>query len=99
MKVSWALGNPSDELSKARVSFQRGDGGKVARKLGLGQGGMNLVMADLVKQNGWAILPAFQPWDEVVQALFRVGRDRAVAKGAGRGLLHRNTCVAPDVAA
>ena len=61
---------------------QRGYGVVVARQLGLGEHGMDLVVADLVKERCLAPLSAAQPRHEMVQALPRMGRDGPVAKRA-----------------
>lgn len=49
MEIGWALGHPGNEFSKTRMRTQRGDRAKVTRTLGLGQRGMDFVVANLVQ--------------------------------------------------
>ncbi len=56
---------------------------EVARQFGLGQGGMDFFVADLMQQNRWSALASFEFWDQMMQAAASV-RDRAVAKRADR---------------
>lgn len=51
----------------------------VTRKLGFGQGRVDLVVADLVEKDGRSALAAPKAGDEVMQALVDVGRNRAKA--------------------
>lgn len=65
------------------------DGVEAAGKLGLGQGGVNFVVTDLMKQHRRPAFATPQAWDQVVQALLCLWRDRAPAKGAdGKVILH-----------
>ncbi len=61
-----------------------------ARELRLAQRRVNLVVADLVEEHRRPALAAAELWDEVMQALARLGRNRAAAQGARRviGLGH-----------
>lgn len=71
------------------------DSVEVSRKLGFGQGGVHLLVADLVQQNRGTALATFEFWDQMVQAAGPV-RDRAVAERADRIAVrhHRNTVAA-----
>jgi hypothetical protein len=64
------------------------DGVVAARKLGLGHGGVDLVVADLVQQNRRPALAAAQAGDQVVQALLGVRRDGPVAEGTDGIVAH-----------
>jgi hypothetical protein len=83
-----AFRDPCDERGKARMGAQRLDGVVVARKLRLGHGGVDLVVADLVHENGRPALAAAQARDQVVQALLGVRRDGPVAEGADGVVAH-----------
>lgn len=63
------------------MGLQRGDLVKLPRQLGLGQGGVDLTVADIMQQNHRSALAPFQFWDQMVQALRHSGRDGAVAQG------------------
>ncbi len=56
---------------------------EIACQFGLGQGGVDLFMADLMQKNGWSALASFEFWDQMMQAAASVG-DRAVAERADR---------------
>ncbi len=56
---------------------------EAARQLCLGQGGVDLFVADLVQQNGWSALASFEFWDQMMQATAAIGNG-AVAKRADR---------------
>lgn len=60
------------------------DGVVVAGEFGFGQGGVDFLVADLMEQHRGPVFTAPEPRDQVVQALWRVGWDRARAKGANR---------------
>ena len=70
------------------MGAQRLDGVVTAGKFGFGQRGMDFGMADLVQKNGRPLLSAAQTGDEMMQALRRLRRDRAVAKRADRRFGH-----------
>ena len=73
----WTFGDPLDEAGKPRVRAQGLDRVIVPGEFRLGEGGVNLVMTDLVQPHDGATFSAFEPGDEVVQALGRFGGDRA----------------------
>ena len=88
MKLGRALADPFEELVQPGMAAQ-GLGCVVdAGQLGLGQGGMNLVMADLMQQHRRPALSAAQLGHEMVQALRGIRRDRTVAQGTDRGGFH-----------
>ena len=60
------------------------DRGIVAGKLGLAQRCMNLVMADLMQEDGRTVFAALEAGDQVMVALAGVRRDRAAAERANR---------------
>lgn len=60
----------------------------VAGQFGLCQGRVDFLVADVMEKNRRAALAAFEFRDQVVQALRDVGRDRTLAKGADRVVLH-----------
>lgn len=63
--------------------------GVASGKLGFAQGGVDLLVADRVKQNRFARLATAQTGHEVVTALGHAGRDRATAEWTyGQGLVH-----------
>ena len=89
MKGRGPLADPSDKARKARMGAQGFDGVEAAGKLGLGQGGVDFVVTDLMQQYCRAALAAAQAREQVVQALLCLGRDRAFAKRAdGKIVLH-----------
>ena len=63
--------------------------GIVAGQFGLGERGMNFLMADVVQQHRRPALSPFQLRDQVMKALWNTRWDRAVAKGAD-GIGHRH---------
>ena len=66
------------------MGLQRLGGAVVAGEFGLGQGGVDFLVTDLMQEHRGPVFTAPQPRDQVVQALGRVGRDRARAEGANR---------------
>jgi len=70
------------------MGAQRLDRVEIAGQFGLGQGGVDLVMANLVQQHGRPALAAAQLGRQVVQALRGRRRDRALAQGAGWKDIH-----------
>ena len=75
------------------MALQRFYGGKVLGKFGFGEGRMDFVVTDLMQKNGLPAFAAAQLWNEVVEALFGMGRDWPLAQGADRDF-HRG-CGAP----
>lgn len=61
---------------------QRSDRAKVARQLGLGQRGMDFVVADLVQQDGGTALAALKFRHKVMQALPRARQNAPATKRA-----------------
>ena len=61
------------------MGAQRVDAAEVACKLGLGQGGVDFPVADVMQQHGGAALAALELGDQVMTALRDVRRDRTVA--------------------
>ena len=84
MEFGGAFADPSDELGKPRMGAQCLNRRITARQLCLGQGRMNLGMANLVQEHRGSALAATQLRHEVVQALARMGRNRPVAVRADR---------------
>lgn len=84
MKLGRALADPFDECRKPWMGAQRINAVIAARKLGLGQCRVDFIMANLMQQDRRAPFTTAQLGDQVMQALLRLGRDRAVAKGANR---------------
>lgn len=66
------------------MGAQRGNRVIVSRQFGLGQGGVNLAVADVMQQNGRPALAAFEFRDQMMQALGNARRDRAQAERADR---------------
>ncbi|SMX23260.1 hypothetical protein BOA8489_01364 [Boseongicola aestuarii] len=60
---------------------------KAAGKFGFGEGGVDFIVADLVKKHGGTVFASAQFGREVVLALLGVRRDRTVAEGAD-GMAH-----------
>lgn len=82
-----AFRNPTDELGEPRVAAQGLDTGILSRQFRLGQRGMNFIVTDLLKQDGRPALSPFKLGDQVMMALTRIGRNRAVAKRTDRIVL------------
>lgn len=61
------------------MGFQSLDRAEIARQLRLGQGGVYLAMADVVKQDGRTPFPALKLRYQVVHTLFDVPGNRAIA--------------------
>jgi hypothetical protein len=70
------------------MGTQRFHGVVVPRKLRLRHGGVDLVVADLVHEDGRPALAAAQARDQVMQALLGVWRDGPVAEGADGVVAH-----------
>lgn len=88
MEIGRAFPNPGNESRKARVGLKRGYRVVDAGQFRLGQGGMNLIVADLVQQHGRPALATAQARDQMVQALRGVWRNRATTKRASGGIFH-----------
>ena len=69
---------------------QRVDRGILPRQFGLSECRMDLVVTDLVQQDDRTAFPAAQLWNQVVQALLRIGWYRATAERADRQVFHSN---------
>ena len=87
MKTGWALRDPADEFCQPRMGAQRVDGVVVPGKLGLGERGVDFVVADLVEKDCRPALAATEFRDKVVEALARIGRNGALAERAD-GIVH-----------
>lgn len=74
------------------------DGGVAARQFGLGQGGMDFIMADLVQQNDRPTLAAAQLRRQVMEALLGLRRDRALTERAEGQIVHGRQRWGPGVA-
>lgn len=70
------------------MHFQRVDRTEIAGQFGFTQAGVNLVVANLVKQHGFPTLSAAQFGYEMVLALLGVRRNGPVAKWADRNVIH-----------
>lgn len=79
MKCGRFSGDPGSEFLQPGMGAQGFDCVVGPGQLGLGQRGMDLVMADLVQQNRRTMPPAFQFWDQMMQRLLGLWWDRAVA--------------------
>ena len=55
-----------------------------ACQLGFGQGGVDFAVANVVHQNRWPTLAAFELWDQMMQALGGLRWDWTVTEGANR---------------
>jgi hypothetical protein len=84
MKAGRAFPDPGDEFREPRMRPERRDAGIGPCQLGLCQGGVDLVVADLVQQNHGPALAATELRDQVVQALPRLRGDRPVAERTDR---------------
>ncbi len=88
VEIGGAFGDPADEPRDPWMGAQGLHRVVAACKLGLGQRGVDLVVADLVQKHRGPALAAAQARDQVVQALLRVGRDGALAERADGIVLH-----------
>lgn len=57
-------------------------------EVGLGQGRVDFLVADVMQKDGRPALSAAQPWRQVMQALRHVRRNRAPAQGTDRVVFH-----------
>ncbi len=70
------------------MGAKRVGGAEVPRQFGFGQSCVDFVVANLVEQNGRAVFAAFELWDEMMQGLLCLRRDRAKAKRASWIIAH-----------
>lgn len=63
------------------------------RKLGLGQGRVDFLVADVVQENRLPALAAAQFRDQVMQALRNPRRDRATTKRTVRDIFGQSPCL------
>ena len=89
VEIGRAVGDPCEKGRKPGMGAQGIDGVITAHQFCLGQGSVDLVMADLVQKHDRPALAAAQFRRQVMQALFRILRDRAVAKRADGRFGHR----------
>lgn len=82
METGWAAGHPGDEPCNAGMGTKSLDGIEAAGELCLGQRGVDFGMADLMQKNGRSLRSATQAGDQMVQALRRIRRNRAIAERA-----------------
>ena len=88
MEIGRTLGDPCEKRRKPGMRAQRLGRVVAAGKLGFGQRGVDLVVADLVDKDRGAALAAAQFRDQVMQALLRAGRDRTQAERAEGQVFH-----------
>lgn len=88
MEIIGAFRDPSHKGGDPGMGAQRLDAAVVSRQLGLRQGGVDFIVADLMQQHDRPTLPAAQLWDQMVPALFGMGRDRTLAERTSRGVIH-----------
>lgn len=65
-----------------RMGAEGFEGVIAPREVGFAERCVDFVVADLMKQNGRPALPAPELWNEVVQALADIRRDRPAAEAA-----------------
>ena len=78
-----ARGNRPEETCKSRIGAEAFGCVELAGEFGFGKADVDFLVADVMQKDGRAALAAFQFRDQVVQALRRLGRDRAHAERAG----------------
>ncbi len=88
MKLIRPFADPIHEARNPGMAPQCVDIVVGPRKLGLGQRRMDLVVANLMQQHGRPTFPSAQLGYQMVQALFGVRRDRALAERADGGVVH-----------
>lgn len=88
MKAGRALADPLQKRRKPWMGAQGIDGVMAARQFCFRQGGVDFVMANLMQQNDRPALAAAQLGRQVMQALFRIPRDRALTKRAKGQIVH-----------
>lgn len=87
MKPRRAFGHPADEFCQPRVALQRRNRVKRLRQLGLTQGGVDLIVTDLMQKHGFPAFAPAQTGNQMVFALPRRHRDRAATQRADRIIL------------
>ena len=91
MKLGRPLGDPFEKRRQMRMCAKRFGRVVVTRQLGLGQRGVDFIVANLMDQNRWPAFATFQLWDQVMMALLDTRRDRALAQWADRvDVIHAN---------
>ena len=88
MKARWALGDPRQKRRQPRMGAQGFDGVVAAGQFGLGQGGVNFIVADLMQKHDRPALAAAQFRRQVMQALLGVLWNRSLAQRAGWQIIH-----------
>ena len=88
MEIRRAFGDPGDEAGEPRMGAEGLHGVVGPGEFGLRHRGVDLVVADLVHEDGRPALAAAQARDEVVQALPCVRRDGPLAEGADGVVAH-----------
>lgn len=76
--------DPRYEFGETRMGPQGSNRVVTACQLSFAQRCMDFLVADVMQQHRGAALAAFQLWNQVVQALVNIRRDRAPAQGADR---------------
>ncbi len=82
MEIGRTFRDPIEERGKAGMAAQRLGRVVAAGQFGLGKGGVDLVVTDLVDKDRRATLAPAQLRDQVVQALLGAGRDWAQTQRA-----------------
>ena len=91
MKLRWPLGDPFEKRCQMRMCAKRFGRVVITCQLGLCQGCVDLIVADLVDQNRWSAFATFQLWDQMMMALPDTRRNGAFAKWADRvDVIHAN---------
>ena len=88
MEIGRTFGDPFEECRKTRVRAQGLRRVVGAGQVGFGQVCVDFVVADLMKQDGWAAFAAAQFGDKMVQALRSIWRNGPVAKRAYGVVFH-----------
>lgn len=89
MEIGRAFDDPCKKRRQPWMGAQGVDGVVAARQFCLGQGGVDLVMADLVQKHDRPALAAAQFRRQVMEALLGIFWDRAMAKRANGRFGHR----------
>ena len=82
-KSGRTTGHPIQKTGQTITAENGVNGLKAAGQFGLGKAGMNLFVADVVQQHRWPALATFELWDQMMQTLRHIRRDRAQAKWTG----------------
>ena len=88
MEIGGAFGDPREKGRKPWMAAQGVDAVVAAGQFGLGQGSVNLIVANLMEQHDRPALAAAQFRRQVMKALLGIRRDRAVAKRADGQIAH-----------